>query len=124
MGPILTFDKSFLQMLSPDEVDELDLQFKIFVTPVLVSEILADLAHPEPKPGRVREEMVKALARKMMSNHGIMQAHWRMLALGEISGTIKFPMVGSVVVDSAAPNVMNSKDGRGIIYDSRQDREM
>jgi transposase-like protein len=27
VGPILTFDKSFLQMLSPDEVDELDLQF-------------------------------------------------------------------------------------------------
>jgi hypothetical protein len=124
MGPILTFDKSFLQMLSPDEVDELDLQFMIFVTPVLVSEILADLAHPEPKPGRVPEEMVMALARKMVSNHGVMQAHWRMLALGELSQTIQFPMVGSIVVDPMAPNVMTSKDRRGVIYDSRQDREM
>lgn len=124
MGPILTFDKSFLQMLSSDEVDELDLQFYIFVTPILVSEIIADLAHPEPKPGRVPEEMVKALARKMVSNHGIMQAHWRMLALGELSQTIKVQMMGSIVVDPAAPNVMSSKDGRGIIYDSRQDQEM
>lgn len=124
MGPILTFDKSFLQMLSPDEVDELDLQFEIFVTPVLVSEILADLAHPEPKPGRIPEEMVMALARKMVSNHGVMQAHWRILALGELSQAIQFPMAGSVVVDLTAPNVMGTKDGRGIIYDSRQDREM
>jgi hypothetical protein len=124
MGPILTFDKSFLQMLSPDEVDELDLQFELFVTPVLVSEILADLAHPEPEPGRIPEEMVMALARKMVSNHGVMQAHWRMLALGELSQIIEFPMVGSVVVDRTAPNVMTSRDGRGLIYDSRQDREM
>jgi hypothetical protein len=26
MGPILTFDKSFLEMLKPSEIDELDLQ--------------------------------------------------------------------------------------------------
>jgi hypothetical protein len=71
MGPILTFDKSFLQMLSSEEVDELDLQFKLFVTPVLVSEILADLKHPSPQPGRLPEQMVRALARKMVSNPGL-----------------------------------------------------
>ncbi len=124
MGPILTFDKSFLQMLSPAEVDELDLQFEIFVTPILVSEIVADLRHPSPRPGRVPEDMVRALASKMVSNHGIMQAHFRKLALGELSGRMSFPMVGSVIVDSSAPNVMTSKDGHGLIYDSRQDREM
>lgn len=32
MGPILTFDKSFLEMLNPSEVDELDLQFKLFMS--------------------------------------------------------------------------------------------
>jgi hypothetical protein len=124
MGPILTFDKSFLQMLSPEEVDELDLQFEIFVTPVLVSEILADLKHPSPRAGKLPEEMVRALARKMVSNHGIMQAHFRMLALGELSGRMRVPMVGSILVDPTAPNVMISRDGQGVIYDSRQDREM
>ena len=124
MGPILTFDKSFLQMLSPDEVDELDLQFKIFVTPILISEILADLKHPSPRPGRVPEDMVRALAKKMVSNPGIMQAHFRTLALGELSGRMSFPMVGSIIVDPSAPNVMMTKDGHGVIYDSRQDREM
>jgi hypothetical protein len=123
MGPILTFDKSFLQMLSPEEVDELDLQFKIFVTPVLVSKILADLKHPSPRAGKLPEDMVRALARKMVGNHGIMQAHFRMLALGELSGRIRVPMAGSILVDSTAPNVMTSRDGRGVIYDSRHDRE-
>src|ERR1035438_1045358 len=49
MGPILSFDKSFLEMLSPEDVDELDLQFELFMTPILVSEIQADLKHPSPR---------------------------------------------------------------------------
>ena len=48
MGPSLTFDKSFLEMINPEEMDELDLNFSIFVTPTLVSEIIADLKHPAP----------------------------------------------------------------------------
>jgi hypothetical protein len=126
MGPLLSFDKSFLEMLSIEEVDELDLQFKIFVTPILVSEILADLKHPEPREGRIPSDLVRALARKMVGNQGMMQMHFRALGLGEIAQELRDPvsMTGQVILDSTAPNVMRSKDGLGTIYDSRLDREM
>lgn len=126
MGPILTFDKSFLEMLNPSEVDELDLQFKLFVTPILISEILADLKHPAPRQGKLPEDLVRALARKLVSNHGIIQMHFRSLGLGEITGGLAFPvtMKGQVIVDGAASNVMKTKDGQGTIYDGRQDWEM
>jgi len=126
MGPILTFDKSFLEMLNPSEVDELDLQFKLFMTPILISEILADLKHPAPRQGKLPADLVRALARKLVSNHGVIQMHFRSLGLGEISGGLAFPvtMKGQVIVDGAASNVMQTKDGQGTIYDGRQDWEM
>ena len=126
MGPILSFDKSFLEMLSPEEVDELDLQFELFMTPILVSEIQADLKHPTPREGRLPEDLVKTLARKLVSNHGWMQMHFRALGLGEINRQLAMPvaMDGQVIVDGAAPNVLRTKDGHGIIYDGRQDWAM
>jgi hypothetical protein len=53
MGPILSFDKSLLEMFSHEEVDELDLLFELFMTPISVSEIQADLTHPSPREGRL-----------------------------------------------------------------------
>jgi hypothetical protein len=126
MGPILSFDKSFLEMLSPEEVDELDLQFKLYMTPVLVSEIQADLKHPSPRQGKLPEDLVRTLARKLVSNHGIIQMHFRALGIGEITRQLQGPvaMNGQVIVDGSAPNVLRSKDGNGIIYDGRQDWAM
>ena len=92
MGPILIFDKSFLEMLNPNEVDELYLQFKLFMTPILISEIQADLKHPAPRQGKLPADLVRALARKLVSNHGVIQMHFRSLGLGEISGGLAFPV--------------------------------
>lgn len=36
MGPSLMFDKSFLQILSPDEVSELSMYFKFVGTSLLI----------------------------------------------------------------------------------------
>jgi hypothetical protein len=126
MGPILSFDKSFLEMLSPEEVDELDLQFKLFMTPILVSEIQADLKHPSPRQGKLPEDLVKTLARKLVSNHGVTQMHFRALGIGEITRQLQesVAMNGQVILDGSAPNVLRSKDGHGIIYDGRQDWAM
>jgi hypothetical protein len=126
MGPILSFDKSFLEMLSRDEVDELDLQFELFMTPILVSEIQADLKHPDPRGGRLPEDLVKTLASKLVSNHGWMQMHFRALGIGEITRSLHEPvrMDGQVIVDGSAPNVKRTKDGQGLIYDGRQDWAM
>ena len=104
MGPILSFDKSFLEMLSRDEVDELDLQFNLFMTPILVSEIQADLKHPASREGRLPEDLLRTLATKLVSNHGWMQMHFRALGLGEITRQLAMPvaMDGQVIVDASA----------------------
>jgi hypothetical protein len=69
---------------------------------------------------------VKTLARKLVSNHGIIQMHFRSLGIGEITRQLQEPvaMNGQVVVDGSAPNILRSKDGHGIIYDGRQDWAM
>jgi hypothetical protein len=123
MGPSLTFDKSFLEMISPEEMDELDLNFSIFVTPTLVSEIIADLKHPAPREGKFPADIVKALARKMVGGQGIMQVHFRKLALGELNQQ-KVPLTGQIIVDGAASNVLTTADGRGLVYDSLPDLQM
>ena len=123
MGPSLTFDKSFLEMINPEEMDELDLNFSIFVTPTLVSEIIADLKHPAPREGKLPADIVKALARKMVGGQGIMQVHFRKLALGELNQQ-KVPLTGHIIVDGAAPNVLTTADGRGLVYDSLPDLQM
>src|ERR1039458_5040403 len=98
MGPSLTFDKSFLEMINPQEMDELDLNFWIFVTPTLVSEIIADLKHPSPRDGKLPEEIVMALARKMVSGHGVQQMDFRPLGLGDLNQQ-RIEMDGQVIVD-------------------------
>jgi len=123
MGPSLTFDKSFLEMIRPEEMDELDLNFSIFVTPTLVSEIIADLKHPAPREGKLPADIVKALARKMVGGQGIMQVHFRKLALGELNQQ-KVPLTGQILVDGAASNVLTTADGRGLVYDSLPDLQM
>lgn len=56
-------------MLFPEEVDDLDLQFKLFMPPILVSEIKAALKHPSQRQGKLPEDLVKTLARKLVCNH-------------------------------------------------------
>ncbi|PYI50019.1 MAG: hypothetical protein DMC62_09400, partial [Verrucomicrobia bacterium] len=69
IGPLLIFDKSFLQMLNPEEVSELSLHFKFVGTPTLIGEIIADLKSEAPKRG-LRSDVVQALSRKMQKAHG------------------------------------------------------
>ncbi len=123
MGPLLTFDKSFLEMITEEEMDELDLNFSIFVTPTLVSEIIADLKHPAPRNGRLPEEIVNSLARKMVEGYGLSQMHFRPLALANLNQR-SIPMNGQVVVDSSAPNVIVTEGGKGVVYDAVPEFEM
>ncbi|HZD49478.1 MAG TPA: hypothetical protein VE178_12115, partial [Silvibacterium sp.] len=110
MGPLLAFDKSFLEMISPQEMDELDLNLSIFVTPTLISEIIADLKHPAPRDGRLPTEIVTSLARKMVSGHGMTQMHFRLLGMANLNQQ-EVPMTtGQVIVDADAPNVLTTAD--------------
>jgi hypothetical protein len=122
MGPLLIFDKSFLQMLNPDEVFELSLHFKFVGTPLLIREMIADLKK-EPSPELVPRNVVKALAGKMETAHGIQPANFRKLALANLCA-YEISMIGQVPVDASVPNVHVTRDGRGLLYDSVPEQGM
>lgn len=124
MGPLLMFDKSFLQMLSVEEMDELALNFKFVITPILISEITADLRLPAGSKV-LPEEVVRRLAKKMCRNNGVTNAHFRLLGLGEMTNSIpRVSLIGQAIVDSSAPNVHITDDGRGILYDGIAEQRM
>lgn len=122
MGPLLIFDKSFLQMLNSDEVFELSLHFFFVGTPTLIREIIADLKL-KPESRRIPENVVKALALKMGTAHGVQPTEFRKLALGNLFGS-EVPLMGQVPVDPHASNVHVSKSGSGLLYDSVPEQRM
>jgi hypothetical protein len=103
IGPLLIFDKSFLQMLNADEVTELSMHFKFVGTPTLIGEIIADLKL-DPSERRVPSDVVKVLSRKMQKVHGLQPANYRKLALANLYAH-EISMIGQVPVDGSAPNV-------------------
>lgn len=123
MGPLLIFDKSFLQMLAPAEVAECGLHFQFVSTPVLVREIIADLDKPPSTPGRLPADVVKALARKMRDESGLQCPDWRILTTANLCGC-NISMIGQVPVDPTAPNVRSSNGGRWLLYDGVPDQAM
>src|SRR5712691_11652366 len=116
IGPLLMFDKSFLEMLNANEVSELSMHFKFVGTPSLIGEIIADLKL-EPSKRRLPSDVVKALSRKMQKVHGLQPANYRKLAIANIYAH-EISMIGQVPVDSSAPNVHVTPDRRGVLYDS------
>ena len=62
-GPILIFDKSLIEMLSPDEAVWLGQFYRVNIVPVFLVETLADL-EKEVAAGRTPEQVVGRLAEK------------------------------------------------------------
>lgn len=122
VGPLLIFDKSFLHMLNSEELFELSLHFFFVGTPTLIREIISDLKK-KPASRHLPEDVVKSLAAKMGTAHGIQPANFRKLAIGNLCGA-DVPMFGQVPVDPSAPNVRVSRDGRGLLYDSVPEQRM
>ena len=63
MGPIVVFDKSFLQMLNLDEAMIFDALYSAVICPIFYTEVLADLAKA-PAGERTVEHLVADLAKK------------------------------------------------------------
>jgi hypothetical protein len=90
-GPVLIFDKSFLQSLNPDESVWLDHFFITNITPLFFIEALADLAK-EIRGGRSPEQVVSNLAYKTPDMQSSPNAHHRTLLAGELSGLYVVPL--------------------------------
>jgi hypothetical protein len=90
-GPVLIFDKSFLQSLNPDESVWLDHFFITNITPLFFIEALADLAKAI-RGGRTPEQVVSNLAYKTPDMQSSPNAHHRALLTGELSGLYAVPL--------------------------------
>jgi hypothetical protein len=116
LEPNVIFDKSFIEMLNADELRELCMFFGVVSTPILRSEILADL---QKKSQQERDSMavMKSLSEKM-SRSGLEVMNYRSAALGELRRLFKVPMHGALLIDGSAPNV-TFRNG-GVVIDGRE----
>ena len=121
MGPLLLPDKSFIQMLTAEETDELGLWFDIVIAPTLVHEIIADLRRRPSRGMRFPEGVVRTLAARLARSHGCTPANFRKLAIGNMAGAA-VPMTGQVPLDPDAANVHVSPDRKYLAYDSTKEQ--
>jgi hypothetical protein len=85
MGPIVLFDKSFIEMLNLDEATLFDFMFMSNICPIFLTEVLADLE--KEKPGeRTREKVVADVANKTPVVHSYPNVMHSSLCLSELAG--------------------------------------
>jgi hypothetical protein len=95
--PALIFDKSAFQALSRREHAERLSRYEENVTPILLREILGDLA--KDGSGTPPKKVVQVLAGKFLGSGGVINADHRKLCAGDLTGTARFPMDGRPVLD-------------------------
>jgi hypothetical protein len=97
MGPVVLFDKSFIEMLNLDEAAIFDFMFSSNICPIFLTEVLADLE--KEKPGeRTREKVVADVANKTPVAHSYPNLMHSSLCLSELGGRPiemnRFPIFG------------------------------
>ena len=75
MGPMVILDKSALQDLSQREIGFLSMHYTIVVTPVLIIEILGDLAKGDH--AELSRDQVRVLADKLKPIDSHINVHYR-----------------------------------------------
>ena len=85
MGPMLIFDKSFLQSLTVDESVILDQMFSCVVTPLFFVETMADLTK-ETAHGRTAEQVVGGLAERTPVAHSYINTYHQDVVLEDLLG--------------------------------------
>ncbi|MBU0572183.1 hypothetical protein KKH23_07575 [Patescibacteria group bacterium] len=88
MGPVLIFDKSFLESLTVNESVWLDHFFLCNITPLFYVETLADLEkdYKSGKVPRVSQEIVKEIAKKTPIINPCPSIHHHRIVVGELLG--------------------------------------
>jgi hypothetical protein len=95
--PTLILDKSAFQGLSRDEHAERLFRYQENITPVLLREILADLAKSDAT--KSPERAVQILASKFLGSGGVVNADHSKLCAACLSGTGRFEVDGRPVLD-------------------------
>ena len=121
MGPVLIFDKSFLESLNPDEAALLDQFFLSNITPLLFIETLADL-EKQVRRGRTPEGVVGSLAYKTPDINSQPNAHHRTLIAGELSGSGEIDMrFGRPIVSGGKHTELEGRTG--IVFEQPPEEE-
>lgn len=109
MGPVVLFDKSFLQSLSIDEAVWFDAYFSSVISPYFYIETLADLGKQGSGSGRSPEHEVQVIADKFPEMSGTPCVHHRQLVVGDLLGH-RVPMNAQIPVANARQ--VRTKQGR------------
>lgn len=119
MGPIILFDKSFLQSLSVDESVFFDHFFYPVTCPIFYIETLADLEKAVRK-GRTPEQEVGIIAQKTPEMHGRPCVHHDQLCISNILGH-DIPLNGRIPV--AGGKLVESEGKKGVVYEPSPEAE-
>jgi hypothetical protein len=118
-GPVLIFDKSFLQSLGADEAVWLDNFFLTNVTPLFVTETLADL-EKEVHAGRTPEQVVGRLALKTPDLHAMPCSHHRRLVDDTLLGHT-LPLDSRIPLDRGTVVTLEGK--LGMLFSTTKEEE-
>jgi hypothetical protein len=114
MGPIVLFDKSFVEMLNVDESAIFDALYSSVICPIFYTEVLADLSK-EPPGTRTAERIVADVAKKTPIMHSTPNMLHTTICVSELSGT---PVEMRRVPVRAGGKPVRRADGSvGVIYD-------
>jgi hypothetical protein len=96
MGPVILFDKSFLECINPGESVWFDNYFYPNICPMFFVETLAYL-EKDPRPGSTPEDTIRVLANKTPQVSGNPNALHSSLCRGELGGA-SVDMHGSIII--------------------------
>lgn len=118
-GPMLIFDKSFLESLNPDEAVWLDNYFLTSITPLFFVETLADL-EKHVREGRTPEDVVGNIAYKTPDMQSHVNPYHHSLLIGELAGHT-VTMDGRIM--KAGGTVMELNGQQGVIFKMSPEEE-
>lgn len=109
MGPIILFDKSFLQSLNLDEAVFFDHFFYPNICPIFFVETLADLGKVAPGR-RPPEEEVSIITDKTPEMHGMVNAFHGEMCIANLLG-YSIPLTGQIMLPWGRPIRHGNKSG-------------
>ncbi|MCU1271784.1 MAG: hypothetical protein JWN74_3078 [Acidobacteriaceae bacterium] len=120
MGPILTFDKSFLQCINADESVWLDKFFVCNICPLFIAETLADLEKTSSQD-RPAAKFVATLANKTPDIYSHINVYHRELVSYELTRGKFVPMNGTIIKGGGKP--VRVGDSQGVVYKVSDEEE-
>ncbi|MFC2165903.1 hypothetical protein ACFLT2_13025 [Acidobacteriota bacterium] len=85
MGPFLLVDKSFIESLSPEEIDFLDRHYMVIITPILIREICANLLK-YPDDEQLSKNKVSMMAKKAKQFDAKTVCHYGNICTADLNG--------------------------------------